>query len=639
MQNNENKPGKLKTPRKVRSNVPIIYIIIIGSLISFACFFTIRKRETSNLIKEFERLSQNHSAAIQITINEKIRILESIQHFFKASVRVERDEFAEFVKPFLNAPSLRAYGWLPRVKDRDRKQFESNAKALGLENFRIYERNENGESVPASNRKEYYPLFYAEPSEQNLQFLGLDYASMPDRLAAMDIACKGDKPAATARIPIGPLSDKYGIIIFLPVYRKALPSESVEERNDNLEGFVIGFIKIDELVEKALELTTIKGLEMQIFDLDAPKDKSFLDDYNHPINTNLPLNENLNMIPEGLHKTVKISAADRHWAIECTPTTELISLIRTPLPWVMLITGYTLTSLLVVYIVINNRRTAAIEKLVEIRTEELNTELTERKKIQKEREVLHRAVEIKNKELQSILYIASHDLRSPLVNIMGFGEELALSCQDLKKLIAKDSKEDDDYKMIDELLDTNIPESIGYINSGSNKINMLIDGLLQVSRAGSVALNIGPINMNKLLKDISESLSFQMRECGAEITIDDLPPCIGDEPAVNQVFSNLIGNALKYLDPDRKGRIHVTAKTENKSCTYCVRDNGIGIPRQYTEKIFELFHRINPDDKAGGEGLGLTIVTRILDRLNGTISLDSQEGKGSKFYVTLPKEN
>lgn len=131
-------------------------------------------------------------------------------------------------------------------------------------------------------------------------------------------------------------------------------------------------------------------------------------------------------------------------------------------------------------------------------------------------------------------------------------------------------------------------------------------------------------------------MEFQIKDTGAELTIEDMPNCLGDGDMINQVFSNLIGNALKYLDPDRKGKIHISGRIEDGNGIYCVTDNGIGINPAHQGKIFELFHRLNPADTTGGEGLGLTIVTRILDRLNGSIRVESEPGNGSKFFVSLP---
>lgn len=131
-------------------------------------------------------------------------------------------------------------------------------------------------------------------------------------------------------------------------------------------------------------------------------------------------------------------------------------------------------------------------------------------------------------------------------------------------------------------------------------------------------------------------LDSKIKECEAKIEISDLPKCKGDEINVSQVFYNLIDNALKYSDPNRKCIIKISGIIDGEKAVYSVEDNGIGIAAEHKEKIFEIFYKLNPT-KSKGEGLGLTIAQRILERLNGNIKVESKVGIGSKFFVSLPK--
>jgi len=263
-------------------------------------------------------------------------------------------------------------------------------------------------------------------------------------------------------------------------------------------------------------------------------------------------------------------------------------------------------------------------------------DITERKQAEEEREKLLKILISKNKEMQSIVYIASHDLRSPLVNVTGFGDELARDCNKLKELLQDAAFDEDNAKIVNSIIDESIPESLYFITASAKKMHMLLDGLLQVSRIGSAEINIGRLDMNKIISHVVETSQFKAKECGATISVDQLGNCFGDGVMINQVFSNLIDNALKYLDKKRKGKIHISCRTEDQMNIYCIEDNGIGIDPEHQSKIFEIFHRLEPEDSAGGEGIGLTIVTRILDRQDGRIWVESERGKGSRFYVSLP---
>jgi signal transduction histidine kinase len=253
---------------------------------------------------------------------------------------------------------------------------------------------------------------------------------------------------------------------------------------------------------------------------------------------------------------------------------------------------------------------------------------------QAEREELLQKLEFKNRELQSIVYIASHDLKSPLVNIIGFNGELRLACRKLAEILEPFPNPELQRQVQPIIRD--IQESQMFIESGGQKMQVLIDGLLTVSRIGTQPIHIEPVDMNALIEGILRSMKYQIQKSGASIHVETLPPCMGDPGQVNQVFSNLIDNAIKYLDPNRPGTITISGEASNKLNLYHVSDNGIGIRPEYFDKIFEIYHRLNPGDKNKGQGLGLTIILRIMERLGGQVSVQSEFGQGSKFTVKLP---
>jgi len=255
----------------------------------------------------------------------------------------------------------------------------------------------------------------------------------------------------------------------------------------------------------------------------------------------------------------------------------------------------------------------------------------------KEREKFLKVLTTKNQELQSIVFIASHDLRSPLVNVKGFAGELEKSCDKLAKVLDHKAITKPLRGEIEPLLREDIPESLHFIKAGADKMDSLISGLLRLSRIGTAELDIDRLDMSEMVKSILKTVRFNIQQRDAKIDIGDMPSCLGDSSLVNQVFSNLIDNALKYVDPKRGAQIQISGKSEDGNVIYCVQDNGIGISDEHREKIFEIFHRLHPKE-TDGEGLGLTIIRRILDRQDGRIWVESEHGKGSKFYVSLPTD-
>ena len=262
-------------------------------------------------------------------------------------------------------------------------------------------------------------------------------------------------------------------------------------------------------------------------------------------------------------------------------------------------------------------------------------DITDRRQAEEARARLNVQLKAKNKELEQIVYVASHDLRSPLVNIDGYGKELELAIDELRSAFDSDKTPTEAFEAVVPLLAHDIPEALRFIRTSASKMDALLNGLLKLSRSGRAALTIDSLDMNELMAQVVDACKFQIKDAGAELDIGDLPPCKGDAVQVNQVFSNLLGNALQYLDPERPGAIRIGGRVEGERSIYFVEDNGVGIAPAHRQSIFEIFHRLDPA-KSKGEGLGLTIVQQILGRLSGYIWVESKLGEGSRFYVALP---
>ena len=240
-------------------------------------------------------------------------------------------------------------------------------------------------------------------------------------------------------------------------------------------------------------------------------------------------------------------------------------------------------------------------------------DISERKEMENRMAGLINDLERVNTELKDFAYIVSHDLKAPLRAIGSLAQWLYTDYKD---------KFDDDGKAQLDLLLNRV-----------NRMQSLIEGVLEYSRVGRISEGKVPVNTGLLVKEVIENLSPPET---ITITVDDSLPVIRFEKTrISQIFSNLISNAVKYMDKPA-GEIHIGCTQEGKFWKFHVADNGPGIDEKYHEKVFQIFQTLRPRDQKESTGIGLTIVKKIIDMYGGRIWIESKPGEGSIFYFTLP---
>jgi len=254
-------------------------------------------------------------------------------------------------------------------------------------------------------------------------------------------------------------------------------------------------------------------------------------------------------------------------------------------------------------------------------------------------EKMHRFIEEKNKELENYIYVASHDLRSPLVNIQGFSQRLQKQSSQLAQAFELMNERSESANLAKTIVNTEMPKSLDFILNNVSKMDMLIGGLLQVSRTGRLALQPTMVDMNALMATLLRGFDYQLNDFGANVELKMLDACFGDANQLNQLFSNIISNAIKYRDSSRSLKIAVASSVKYNKVVYSISDNGIGISEKQLPKIWDIFYRVNNNVEAPGEGLGLSIAKQIVDKHKGRIWAESVEGSGTTFFVELLREN
>jgi PAS domain S-box-containing protein len=221
-----------------------------------------------------------------------------------------------------------------------------------------------------------------------------------------------------------------------------------------------------------------------------------------------------------------------------------------------------------------------------------------------------------NQDLEQFAFTASHDLQEPLRSVKIYSELLV-----------------DNFGGT---LDSRALEFLNYVRTGATRMELLVRDLLTYTQISRFETPAEPADAGEALKAALANLEGAVLESGANITADPLPTLLVHSTQLQQLFQNLIGNAIKYRSPDRPPVVHITAERRNGMWSFAITDNGIGIDSAYKETIFGLFKRLHANNEYSGSGIGLAICHRIVDRYNGRIWVESELGRGSTFRFTLP---
>jgi signal transduction histidine kinase len=288
----------------------------------------------------------------------------------------------------------------------------------------------------------------------------------------------------------------------------------------------------------------------------------------------------------------------------------IVMLVVIPLMIIAWLIGYTM---------VNRSQKAMINKNIEIGEQavalkKLNIELEMHAH---DMELANRKLEKKNKELDEFNYIASHDLQEPLRKIIAFGAILEAD--------------------LDEVLDEESRENLTYMVDGAGRLKNIINDLLEFSRSSRRKVEMYHFELDTWVVKTIDTLEISIEEAGAEVTKATFPRIYGSPSQIGRIFQNLISNAIKFSDNEHTV-IELTAVEKETHWTFGVKDNGIGIEKQYCEQIFSPFKRLHGQGAYKGTGIGLAICSNIVDQHRGFIWVDSEFGEGSHFQFNIPKK-
>jgi signal transduction histidine kinase len=577
----------------IRPFLALLLVLGIGMGSTLVLYFNLVKTGREKKSASFESNCTELYLAVKKELDAHKEVLEILRYDYYTMDGLSRDHFAKLSSHFSNLRgSIQALEWIPRVTPESKIEFIRKARE-DFPGYCIVERGDlSAPETPAQNR-EHFPVYYIEPMEGNEIAMGFDFLSNPERKQAIEYSRTAREMTVTS--PLATMDekekdqkvdkDKY-FLMFNPVFSRMKESS---QRSRDLAGFFVGVYKIDGIFNSALStLDQPAWFGIHVSETGGVRKKELFSRVSSE-DDGLTIRKNLPLLNKNWEFTFN---ADKSY-IESSDN----------LSWAILLIGIGLTSLsciLVLRLFADNRQ--------ELKT--INKELLFGKR---QLEMRGQALENSNKELESFSYIATHDLRSPLINM-----------KSLLELFDPSGLEGMNREVFEKL-----------IKSTAQMDETLEDLVSILAQKKDVHHISETVFFDQQLRKVLEGIEEQLQESGAELLTDFSIKEIHYVPAhIRSILQNLISNAIKYRDASRKLVITVsTSKSQNK-ILLTVSDNGSGIDMNiHGERIFGLFKRFH--DHIEGKGMGLYIVKTQVESLGGMLEVKSKPGEGSSFSVFL----
>jgi signal transduction histidine kinase len=596
------------TERRKRRLSAILYhratawVILLCSLALTAAAWHISNSFVQQRARDrFEFQTQDVKAAIARRMLEYEAVLRAGVGLFHASDGVSRSEWRAFFETLSidrYFPGIQGYGFSKIVPPGEKAAHEALVRAEGFPEYRIR---------PEGERELYTSIVYLEPfADRNLRAFGYDMFSEPVRRAAMERARDTGQAALSGMVTLVQETDRDvqpGLLMYLPLYRKGMPTRTAEERRAALEGFVYAPFRIRDLMRGILG-AGMADIGFEIFDGESPGPATLLYDSDgdgrpsYGTAAHRPEFSEVSTIRHGGHA----------WTLNLFAEAGYVGAGEASQPLVVAVGGILIDFMILVVIASIARQRGRAETLAREMTAELRGSKEE---LAEKADALARS----NVDLRQFAYVASHDLQTPLRTIINYLQLL-----------------DRKYKG---KLDQDAHEYIDFAVNGAKRMSALIHDLLEFSRIETKGGDFAPVYLDDVARQARENLQKDLDEAGARLILSPLPLVSGDEIQLVRLIQNLVENALKYRHPDRPPEITLSAERSGGKWIVSVADNGIGIDPEYFERIFLIFQRLHTAEEYEGTGIGLAVCKRIVERHGGAIWVDSRLGEGSTFRFTL----
>jgi signal transduction histidine kinase len=600
-------------------------VLLVALSLTLLAYYYVRQNLGEAERSQFRETVRAGRDAIDRQTNSYVDALFGARALFYSSSSVDRKEWAGYASGIDLADryeGMQVLGYAKRVEPDEKDSFVKDLSQMFDETSAP-----DPNLRPEGDRSVYFPIEFVEPFDKvNQNLLGYDAYSNPEHRDAMDQARDTGKEEATGKIyvlteaPQGSKADlalKPGFVVYLPVYREGEPADTVAQRRDALDGFVVGYLEAEGLLQGALE-SFDPSIDFEVYDGEGLTPNNLLYDDDGVLRageaqttstgsisgtigkvTGLPIGES-ESAPE-LSDFGRIALAGHGYELYFEYLPGLDESTEGRLPLFVLLSGLAVSLSLfgITFMLVRSR----------LRAEKTGRDL----------EDANRELEATNRELEAFSYSVSHDLRAPLRSIDGFSQIML-----------------EDYA---EELDEEGKDYLGRVRAASQRMGRLIDDLLGLSRVTRGNMERKRVNLGSLATEVAEELREAKPERKVEFSAQKELEVWGDPKLLRVALVNLIGNAWKFTEKEPEARIEF-GRDEDLSWrgrvpVYYVRDNGAGFEMAYAAKLFGAFQRLHGEDEFEGTGIGLATVQRVVHRHGGRIWAESQAGHGATFYFTL----
>jgi signal transduction histidine kinase len=599
-------------------------VLLVALMLTLLAYYYVRQNVEISARDQFDETVRAAQDAIDRQMNSYVEAMLGARGLFYASNSIEEGEWKDYANGIeleKRYGGMQVLGYARRVEPEEKDDFEDELSGVvrneGLTNRSVIR--------PDGERSEYFPMTFIEPfDEVNGNLLGYDAYSNPEYRAAMDRARDTGQAVATGKVyvlteaPEGSRADlalKPGLVVYLPVYRKSRPIDTVDQRQRALEGFVVASLEAEGLLRGVLE-SFDPSVDFEVYDGEDLAQKSLLYDDDgvlrasesqEPAGFFETIGEDAGLLARGfdiseLSDLKRIDLAGREYELyfEALPG-EAGEQGSWLLPLFVLLSGLAVSLLLfgVTFMLVRSR----------LRAEKAGQDL----------ENANHELEATNRELEAFSYSVSHDLRAPLRSIDGFSQILV---EDYADEIDEEGK---DY--------------LGRVRAASQRMGRLIDDILGLSRVTRGTMSRERLDLGALATEVAEELRETRPERKVEFSAQKGLEVWGDPKLLRVALANLIGNAWKFTEKSPEARVEFGLDEElsrkGHVPVYYVRDNGAGFDMTYANKLFGAFQRLHGADEFEGTGIGLATVQRVVHRHGGRIWAEGEVDRGATFYFTL----